>query len=58
MAIADSRRECRQVSFHDLAFSRGGNKARPEDAVEEFQAAHNVAPDGIIGPNTWAALGL
>lgn len=25
-------------------------------AVVEFQTAHSLAPDGIIGPKTWAAL--
>ena len=27
-----------------------------ENAVEEFQEAHNLNPDGIVGPKTWAAL--
>ena len=27
-----------------------------QHAVEEFQANHNFDPDGVVGPNTWAAL--
>jgi penicillin-insensitive murein endopeptidase len=27
-----------------------------QDAVEEFQASHNLVPDGIVGPKTWATL--
>jgi len=27
-----------------------------QNAVEEFQVAHNLNPDGIVGPKTWAAL--
>ena len=32
-----------------------GPKTR--DAVKEFQGAHGLTVDGIVGPNTWAALG-
>jgi peptidoglycan hydrolase-like protein with peptidoglycan-binding domain len=27
------------------------------DAVVRFQQAHNIKPDGIVGPDTWAAMG-
>jgi peptidoglycan hydrolase-like protein with peptidoglycan-binding domain len=27
-----------------------------QDAVEEFQAAHDLTPDRLIGSKTWAAL--
>ncbi len=27
-------------------------------AVENFQAAHNITPSGLVGPKTWAALGF
>lgn len=30
--------------------------AGTQNAVEEFQEAHNLNPDGIVGPKTWAAL--
>lgn len=30
--------------------------AATEAAVEEFQANHNLTPDGVVGPKTWAAL--
>lgn len=30
--------------------------AATEAAVEEFQATHNLTPDGVVGPKTWAAL--
>ena len=29
-----------------------------ETAVEQFQAAHNLTPDGVVGPKTWEALGI
>ncbi|MCM3874337.1 MAG: penicillin-insensitive murein endopeptidase [Pyrinomonadaceae bacterium] len=28
------------------------------EAVEEFQAAHGLLPDGVVGRDTWAALGV
>lgn len=27
-------------------------------AVEDFQAAHHLTPDGVVGRDTWAALGI
>ena len=29
-----------------------------QDAVEQFQADHDLDPDGVVGPKTWEALGL
>lgn len=32
--------------------------ANTEYAVKQWQAAHGLVPDGIIGPKTWASIGL
>lgn len=29
-----------------------------DEAVRDFQRSHNLAVDGIVGPKTWAALGI
>ena len=29
-----------------------------QDAVEQFQINHDLVPDGVVGPKTWAALGI
>ncbi len=29
-----------------------------QDAVEQFQSDHDLHPDGVVGPKTWAALGI
>lgn len=29
-----------------------------QDAVEQFQINHALVPDGVVGPKTWAALGI
>jgi hypothetical protein len=34
----------------------GGFGAKTQQAVESFQAAHGLTPDGVIGTQTWAAL--
>jgi peptidoglycan hydrolase-like protein with peptidoglycan-binding domain len=30
--------------------------AKTESAVRVFQRVHGIVPDGIVGPETWAAL--
>ena len=32
--------------------------AKTEAAVMAFQKSHNLTPDGIVGPMTWAAMGI
>jgi hypothetical protein len=32
--------------------------AATQDAVEQFQADHDLVPDGVVGPKTWEALGI
>lgn len=29
-----------------------------QHAVEQFQADHDLTPDGVVGPATWKALGI
>ena len=32
--------------------------AETEDAVKRLQARHGLTLDGVVGPATWAALGI
>ena len=45
-----------QTKLEIIADGRFG--VHTETAVEEFQAAHGLTPDGVVGPRTWAALGI
>ncbi len=41
----------------DLNLSADGNfSGQTEAAVRNFQRAHSMVPDGIVGPKTWSAL--
>lgn len=48
-AVADVQRRVGVLA--DGKFGKG-----TEAAVKRFQSAHGLKPDGIVGPNTWAAL--
>ena len=43
-------------SRHDKLVPDGIFGRKTKARVEEFQALHGLAVDGIVGPNTWAAL--
>jgi peptidoglycan hydrolase-like protein with peptidoglycan-binding domain len=42
------------LSYPDIDGNFG---PKTKAAVEEFQSSHGLTVDGIVGPNTWAALG-
>ncbi|ARV59753.1 hypothetical protein BZZ01_14945 [Nostocales cyanobacterium HT-58-2] len=31
--------------------------SKTEEAIKDFQRKHNLNPDGVVGANTWRALG-
>lgn len=52
-----SRGDLVKTLQRDLNLSSDGNfGGQTEAAVRNFQRAHNMVPDGIVGPKTWIAL--